>query len=83
MFISESWQLKLQDESVFPTLIGSQFQDRPYGAGRICHSLLMAHVPMKWKRHESHLHIRKEKETFISIMLLFQNAPFPLQILPH
>lgn len=33
MFISESWQLKLKDESVFPVHIRSQFKLQPYGAG--------------------------------------------------
>lgn len=68
MFISESWQLKLWDESVFPVHIGSQFKLQPYGAGHICCSPLMAHIPMLcmggkwWGAHTVFKSERKERE---------------------
>lgn len=60
MFISESWQLKLWDESVFPVHIGSQFKQHPYGAGHIRRSPRVAHIPMMWKTTLSE---GKEKES--------------------
>lgn len=65
MFISESWQLGLRDESVFPAHIGSQFKHQPYGTGHICHSPLMAHIPMLWmggKWHGAYLQIGNDRE---------------------
>lgn len=62
MFISESLQLKLPNESVFPAHIGSQFKQQPYGAGHICHSPLMAHMPILRMGRGAHPQIGKKGE---------------------